>query len=97
MNLHPQELIVDVSLNNAVEGSEGQNSGGVRWHIDSCLNAIEAAYNEKRHTDNRANSENMAFGKDKTIHRIDTNLVMEYIHTICQDYKLRDRFSKEEL
>lgn len=33
---------------------------------------------------------------NRTIHRIDTNLVLEYTRAICKDYKLRDRFANDE-
>ncbi len=101
-SLHPQEIIVDVSLNGVLDvsedrGKEQERSSGIRWHIDSCLNAIEAAYNEKKYKESGGGLHNAPFGNDRTIHRIDTSLVLEYIRTICRDYKLRDRFSKEEL
>ena len=75
---------------------ERDNQGGIRKHIDACLNAIELAYNEQRSRQGSSNTPNGPIVNDRTIHRIDTNLVLEYTQTICNDYKLRDRFGKNE-
>lgn len=67
---------------------QAASCSGIRGEIDLCLDAVASAYAEQR----LPSDLNESVIAEDAIHRIDTNLIMEYVRTVYKDYGVRNRF-----